>query len=645
MKLKRVRVQNFRSVIDSGVFSVDQVTCLVGKNESGKSAVLDAVYKLNPVESEEKLDELDLPRSMYSEIIAEPNWRQQHCVTTLWQLEENDRSSAIETLGLDPFDEADVSITLSFDNAVRIGHNMAESRVVQKLITRANLDEAERTPIDACDTIKEAAEAISSLESISPRQQAFLSELEAICPDGNTELFYAFLETRLPRFIKFSEYYLLPGRVALSLVLSRLEQKGTTREDRVFLALLHLAGRSLENMTVFADSEHHIAALEATSNRLTDEISKYWTTNQHLSVQFRSEPGRPTDAAPFNSGYVFETRIHNARHRVTLNFDERSTGFVWFFSFLIWFSHLRGEYGDNLIILLDEPGLHLHGKAQADLLCYINERLRPYHQIIYTTHSPYMIDPNAIASVRTVEDRSQVGNVSGTKVREHPSLESDEDTVLPIMGALGSHISRTLFGGGNPLLVSTVSDMLILCWFSRELKARERIGLDDGWTVTPAGDLTKLPTLASLAPTWGRKAAIIAGMPLRPSNETERMLQTAILKRAGVLFLNDYVAQMEADFEDLIGRRMYNALLADTYRLRKRDQLPENKPDDSPPRLVQEADDRFRRLNGFGRFDRLGPARYLTATSRHVIARYPGFSDALERFERLFKDLNALLAS
>jgi AAA ATPase domain len=645
MKLKRVRVQNFRSVIDSGVFSVDQVTCLVGKNESGKSAILDALYKVNPVEAEEKLDELDLPRSIFADIIAEPDWRQQHCVTMLWELEENDRSAAIETFGLDPFDDADVSVALSFDNAVRFGHNIAERRLVQQLIDRSKLDEAERTQIGASDTLKEAAVAISTLASMSPRQQALLSELATICPDGSTGLFQAFLRSRLPKFIKFSEYYLLPGRVALSLVLSRLEQKATTREDRVFLALLHLAGRSLENMTVFADSEHHIAALEATSNRLSDEISKFWSTNQHLSVQFRSEPGRATDAAPFDSGYVFETRIHNARHRVTINFDERSTGFVWFFSFLIWFSHLRGEYGSNLVILLDEPGLHLHGKAQADLLRYINERLRPYHQIIYTTHSPYMIDPDAISSARTVEDRSEVGNVIGTKVREHPSLESDKDTVLPIMGALGSHITRTLFDGANPLLVSTVSDMLILCWFSRELKARERIGLDDAWTVTPAGDLTKLPSLASMMPTWGRKAAILAGMQLRPTNETERMLRTAILKRAGVLFINDYVTQTEADFEDLIGRRMYSALLADTYRLRKRDQLPQEKPDDSPPRLVQETEERFRGLRGYGRFDRSGPARYLTATSPQVVAKYPGFSDALERFERLFKDVNAVLAS
>jgi hypothetical protein len=396
-------------------------------------------------------------------------------------------------------------------------------------------------------------------------------------------------------------------------------------------------------MTTSGDSEHHIAALEATSNRLTEEIAKYWTTNQHLSVQFRSEPGRATDPAPFNSGYVFETRIHNARHRVTINFDERSTGFVWFFSFLVWFSRLRGEYGDDLVILLDEPGLHLHGKAQADLLRYFNERLRPHHQIIYTTHSPFMIEPDALLSVRTVEDKNDVGHVGGTKVREHPSPESDEDTVLPVMAALGINIAQTVFNGANSLLVHTPSDLLILCWFSRELKARGRISLDNGWTVTPAGELAEMSSLAAMLQTRRRKLAIIGGVTLRSKDESERLLQSAILKRANILSLQDYAAQPEADLEDLIGRRMYAALVADTYRLRKRDQLPEKKPDRSPVRLVQEFEAEFSRLSEYGRFDPFEPARYLTTASQRAVARYPGLSDALERFERLFKDLNAIL--
>jgi hypothetical protein len=115
--------------------------------------------------------------------------------------------------------------------------------------------------------------------------------------------------------------------------------------------------------------------LEGVSNFVSSAIFRYWSQNRHLKVQFRYDEGLPGDPAPYNTGHVFATRIENTRHGVTVRFDERSTGFVWFFSFLVWFSQMEKTYGKKLVILLDEPGLSLHGKAQADLLRYINEKL------------------------------------------------------------------------------------------------------------------------------------------------------------------------------------------------------------------------------------------------------------------------------
>lgn len=75
-----------------------------------------------------------------------------------------------------------------------------------------------------------------------------------------------------------------------------------------------------------------------------------------------------------------------------------------FFSFLVLFSQVEKTYGKNVIILLDEPGLSLHAKAQGDLLKYFDEQLKPDHQVIYSTHSPFMINPSDLMSARTVED-------------------------------------------------------------------------------------------------------------------------------------------------------------------------------------------------------------------------------------------------
>jgi predicted ATPase len=89
-----------------------------------------------------------------------------------------------------------------------------------------------------------------------------------------------------------------------------------------------------------------------------------------LEVRFEALPGRSQDPAPFNSGTIFHTRIYNRLHRMTVPFDERSAGFTWFFSFLVQFTGIREKH-KNLLILLDEPGGSLHGKAQQELASFL----------------------------------------------------------------------------------------------------------------------------------------------------------------------------------------------------------------------------------------------------------------------------------
>ena len=95
----------------------------------------------------------------------------------------------------------------------------------------------------------------------------------------------------------------------------------------------------------------------------------YWSQNKELRVKLQviataeSSAEPPLDQAP-----LLQVRVENLRHRVTVPFDERSRGFVWFFSFLAYFSKLEEESTQPLILLLDEPGLSLHATAQHDLL-------------------------------------------------------------------------------------------------------------------------------------------------------------------------------------------------------------------------------------------------------------------------------------
>ena len=119
-----------------------------------------------------------------------------------------------------------------------------------------------------------------------------------------------------------------------------------------------------------------------------------------------------TLTADKNSNNVLEqylnVRIENSRTYTSLPFNARSKGFTWFVSFLVWFKKLQEDKDKNIIILLDEPGLNLHAAAQNDLLKFIKDLSQTY-QVIYTTHSPFMVDSIDLNKVRTIEIISKIG--------------------------------------------------------------------------------------------------------------------------------------------------------------------------------------------------------------------------------------------
>ena len=89
------------------------------------------------------------------------------------------------------------------------------------------------------------------------------------------------------------------------------------------------------------DYEHLKAELESASINITDDVFEYWHQNRQLRVEFDLSNANPNDPPPLNEGTILHIRIWNNRHRVSVRFDERSKGFVWFFSFLAYFSGLE----------------------------------------------------------------------------------------------------------------------------------------------------------------------------------------------------------------------------------------------------------------------------------------------------------------
>ena len=317
---------------------------------------------------------------------------------------------------------------------------------------------------------------------------------------------------------------------------------------------------------------------------------------------------------------------------------------MWFFSFLVWFSQMERTYGNKLVILLDEPGLSLHGEAQKDLLGYIKEDLLPKYQVIYTTHSPFMIDPDNILNVRTVENKvTEDGAMLGTKVSDHP-LKADAQTLFPLRVALGYGITQSLFVGEHCLLVEGPSDLMYLRWFSRQLATRKRTALDSRWVITPVGGISKLGTFNSLFAGNRLHIAILTDFHNADKKKVVELRASNLLESGHVFSADDFTDQAEADIGDMIGRDLYVELINRCFELENEKRLPITRPNDEPSLVVREVDEHFRTVATEVDFfdDHLRPAIYLMEHESEF-QHADGLCTALERFEQFFKKVNELL--
>ncbi len=539
MFLRSVRIKNYKCIEDTGVFRLDKVTCLVGKNESGKSAILEALYKLNPVVADEGDfdDVIEYPRRRWSLYREKRETDPDIVLETVWELDDSDQEILTEKFGNKALSTKEVTITKGYDNTLNWEISYNEGNILKYVLENSGLYKEEVDALKEISTIEELIAYLEGKSNRSERENLFLENLVKTFPKKTVfSGVKNILQNRLPKFVYFPNYERMRGRVALHDLVNRKNQNKLDLSDRIFLALLDLAGTSIDEINEIGTLEHLYAELEAVSNRITETIFHYWSQNRHLEVEFRLDQGRPGDPPPFNQGFIFQTRIRNSRHRVTVNFEERSTGFIWFFSFLVWFSQLQKYYGKNLLLLLDEPGLSLHGRAQQDLLRYFREQLAPYYQVIYTTHSPFMIDPEALLSVRIVEDVvTSSGEVLGTKVREDV-FATESETVFPLQAALGYDITQTLFVGKNVLLVEGPSDFLYLKWFSSELQHQNREGLDRRWVITPSGGIDKIASFVAL---FGGNEINIAVITDFHSGLKGKIKSLTEMIPIGQLFMND----------------------------------------------------------------------------------------------------------
>ena len=652
MKLVKTQVTDFQSIQDSTEFEVGDVTCLVGKNEAGKTALLKAIYRLNPVnESDADFDVVsDYPRATAANYQAEiEDSERDHAVIirATFELENRDVAAIAERYGDECVASDSPTFTLRKDygNTVTISDlDVDEDYALGHLTSNADLPSSVALTLSECDSLEAMINHLDELEEHSESTSNLRNELSQIDDRGfETHVYEQILKSRVPQFLYFDEYYQLTGQDNIEALQQRVRDNQLKDSDRPLLGLIELAGLRLDTLTDPRRTDALIARLEAAESQLTGQVLTYWSQNRHLRLQFDVRQSLPEDPIGMTSGTNIWGRVKDTKHSVTTLLGSRSRGFVWFFSFLAWYSKVRRE-NDNLILLLDEPGLSLHAKAQGDLLAYFDAELAPYHQVLYTTHSPFMVDPSKFSRVRIVQDLSIEKDSEtlrpdqeGTKVTTDV-LEATGDSLFPLQAALGWEIHQTLFIGPNCLVVEGVSDLLYIRAISELLQSRGREGLSADWTITPVGGFDKVSTFVALigAQSGIRLATLVDYHP-RHEQEIQDLFKRKLMKKSNVLTFADFVDGGEADVEDMFTASFYLKLVRKEFGASiKVGDLPAH-GDRILPRLQKYLE--TNPLPGDTRFNHYRPARYMMENLEGL--NVP--DQTLSRFEDAFRALNQLL--
>lgn len=312
MRLSKVRVTNFKSVLDSNWFTIDDLTCLVGKNESGKTAILEALEKLNPVDSNRTNFQLtEYPRMNWSEY--EESDEVAVALETRWELDAEE-IEFINISALGPtLTSSVITVTKNYENKLVWGVPLDDEKAVQSLLSQSGLNDEDKKTLGKQPNTTELITALNNLgEHATPRHQTFLAELKMRFPEGCLLAHtIAYLQKRLPKLVYYSQYDVLPGRVSIDQLINA-RSNGTLQQisgAKVFIALLSMVGTTPDKLREINKSEELISKLEAVQSRISRRIFKYWSQNKHLKVRFIYGEASPGDLAPFNTGKVFQTRI------------------------------------------------------------------------------------------------------------------------------------------------------------------------------------------------------------------------------------------------------------------------------------------------------------------------------------------------
>ncbi len=599
IKLTKFRVKNFRCVDDSDWINLDDIIALVGINESGKTALLNALHTLNPSDGKIDIDHIrDYPRERVSKDRKKINEKLVALGRFLIPknyIEENEikkdfKIPQCEEFYLELKRRYDKKLYYSFDppldESLEIASlvNLIENtrininrEIINEKFTKEIKDAILKNLNEISDKISSYGESIdlSNIEkknsftvlldkynkelgnyftfiesTLKELLNSFEEVLRKVKAENLTTRLFKKIKPDIPVFIYFEDYSVLEGDIDVNKLVKATDNQLFFNEFKIQNTLFKHVGLDPREI-------YNLGNINEPGKNLTDD-EKRKLKERNILLTSASETMTNTLNENFkeDKNYKVEYNIDNQFLQILIsdednlygiNLEERSKGFRWFFSFFIVFLVESQESLKNTILLLDEPGIHLHLRAQANLIDFF-EQLKNTNQIIYTTHSPFLIDEDNLERVRAIFNEN-----GRTKVTED-IIKIDEKSIFPLQAALSYTTSQVLYQGSNLLLVEGITDFHYLKAINLILTRLTRKTFED-IVIIPCQGASKVDFYAKFIFDLKNIPVVLLDSDKAGKKAYKKLIESLFLEyKDNVLQIDDFTNNQNNETEDLIGR-------------------------------------------------------------------------------------------
>ncbi|MFH1792727.1 MAG: AAA family ATPase [Patescibacteria group bacterium] len=573
MKLVSFRIKHFKSIDDSNECSLaSDVTVLAGKNEAGKTNLLQALQKFNYGE-ENNFEKTDYPLDKEG---VEPE------VTLKFELTEKDLEEFKNKLSLQdipkPTQIAKIPIVItkkanndyvfdspsgSFTDLIRNEEDNTTpfedelTTLVDELrgvLSSKNLNVqfiTENNPLSITSVAELSTQLGQAIAALAPGEQDPIKELVEKIKIKVTEIDTATKEITnkkelflkgLPKLVLFDSFdqeELLPYEVPLT----------DAEKNKAVCNYCSIVGIAIKDIVETTDTQLRRKLVNEKSAIVDGDFGEYWKQDK-INLTMSS----------YGENLIFGIKEEGKNYDFKV--EQRSKGLQWFLSFYLL---LKAESKNKQnIILVDEPGLYVHAKAQWDILRVLTD-LSSQNKFIFSTHSPYLIDPSRLDRIRLAIknlERKVNGKLTtelGSKVFELSGVHTaDKDTLTPIITAIGLDISKQLsFAAEHNIVLEGISDYNFLRGVIETLSKKQRSKLDKLHLI-PCKGADNIPTVISLLLGWGLSFKALLDNDDKGKEINKIFEERFLLDNKNILFVSNTDNHC---IEDVFSKEDFNVLV------------------------------------------------------------------------------------